>query len=220
MTGEKNLDKSQIAEDRTGRDVNPIIVLQETLAGVALIADDREAARMAIIGVIVFMKSLPGFTLQIRSPLMNLGLALVDLEDGKVSPMLKPAKKSKGGRTPDLFTRDALKACAAAMTEVLMKRAGMPRLDAAGEVAKVLRENRIPIGKRDSTEASQKNAVAQWRFDAGADPKSLAGTLYHELSNPPLPPGLTSDEVKNLVLQSLDEILKESRLKGSPPTDF
>ncbi|MGK2872970.1 MAG: hypothetical protein ACSLFL_12050 [Alphaproteobacteria bacterium] len=194
------------------------------------------------------MKSLPGFTPQIYAPLMNLGLALADLEDGKVSPILKPAKvaaklsalkqgdnqhspigdpsqieasdESKGGRLSDLFTRDAVKGTAGAAMEVLMKRADMPRLDAAAEVVKILSKNHIALGKSKATETTKRHTVAQWRFDATAYPQSQAGKIYAALSNPPIPSGLQPDAIKKRVLDSLDETLKEFRLTGRPPTDF
>lgn len=201
-------------------DVNPIVELRKRLAGLAQIDDDREAAREAVGAVIKFMQRLPGFTPQIYAPLVNLGLALDELIAGAVPPMLKPANKPKGGRPSVPYLRAATKGFAAAVMEVLMTRAEMSRLDAAGEVAKVLRKNHIPVGSRDSTIASQKATVAQWRFDAVADRQSPSGEIFYALAELTLSPDMDPSEVKRRALQYFDEMLKEFRLKGSPPTDF
>ena len=109
--------------------------------------------------------------------LVALQLALSDLDDGKVHPLLEPAD-SKG--QPVSTQRRLLWGCAAAVMDCLMQ-SGVKSNEAAAVVGRELSKLNIKIG--DSRSASTATSVKNWRRRAiSGDPKNdLDAWVYYEL---------------------------------------
>jgi hypothetical protein len=113
----------------------------------------------ALSAVIEFVEKIdPVEGTSICGPLKLVLEALTELEFGRVTPLVTPAK-SGAGRQRDRMARVAMKGMAAADISALMKL-GLSREDAAKKVAAKLRENKVKIpGKR----VLSWRTIAQWR---------------------------------------------------------
>jgi hypothetical protein len=126
--------------------------------------NSRNGVSASLLGVIKFLNR------QLHSSppaLVALQLALSDLDDGKVHPLLEPAD-SKG--QPVSTQRRLLWGCAAAVMDCLMQ-SGVESKEAAAIVGRELSKLNIKIG--DSRSADSATSVMNWRWRAkSGDPKS------------------------------------------------
>lgn len=115
----------------------------------------RSGARNTLVAVIQLLAVLFPNTPALPIALQDLLQGLVDLDRGRVIPLLKPLKT--GGAPPKALQEDLLRALPAAAMTCLMEGGQMARIDAAREVASRLsrlgyRLGRIPHGR-----------IAKWR---------------------------------------------------------
>ena len=141
-------------------------------------ANSRTAALAALLGLIKFItRAIPGYQVPPASVTV-LHLALSDLDDGKVHPLLKKRADVKG--QPVSTESCLVRACAAAAMDCLM-HSGFKSDEAATLVGRELLKLKIKVGDRRSTSIAK--SVKNWRWGAmGRDPKSdLDAHVYNEL---------------------------------------
>jgi hypothetical protein len=118
----------------------------------------RAAVRIALVGVINLLSELYPDDQSLARPLNELLYGLVDLDRGKVVPLLKPTKvfNSPGNS----LANDLFRAIPAAAMTRLVKGGGMNRNDAAREIASRLTK----MGYRDSSgNPIAGRQIAKWR---------------------------------------------------------
>lgn len=150
-------------------------------------ANSRNAALASLLGVMRFLNR----QLHISPPaLIALQLALSDLDDGKVHPLLKPAdatgqrlgasRKEQHHRSKVSTETRLLWGCAASAMDCLMQ-SGFKSDEAATIVGRKLSRLKIEFG--DSRGASIGQSIKNWRSRAmRGDPESdLDANVYYEL---------------------------------------
>ncbi|MFZ5834714.1 MAG: hypothetical protein ACOY2B_04905 [Pseudomonadota bacterium] len=190
------------------------LALREILVNTKKISSDRMAARIAILGVIEFLKLYPEmFEHEMLIPLSNLAAALGELDKGKVAPMLTPAQHLPHRQTDPLM-RIGTKALAVQAIEILMKHCFLKPREAAREVVKTLQKHGIPMGRDEKSTDADVRAVLRWRTEIkNADQNSDIGSTYLALGNPPIMPAMLPVAIQSCVLTGLDETLQTNRLR-------
>ncbi|MEQ1890399.1 MAG: hypothetical protein ABL951_14660 [Alphaproteobacteria bacterium] len=190
--------------------LNPLAALIAKLETASKSNVPRVAVRNALAGVVDFMRYQPKlFRRQDWGGLNILLLALHELNDGVVSPLLKPEKRSPRRQSDPIVPR-VIKAISACAMGALMTHAGMKRMDAARAVATVLRKHGFPMG-RGHKEDAEARTVAQWRFNVGATNRWPSGSRLHQMfSVPPSlsskPPTVIRDKILRLFNENLANI--------------
>ena len=106
-------------------------------------------------------------------PLQNLASALVDLDDGRIAPMLRPAPRDVRGGSAKSRMEAARRARAAYVLGGLMEHAGMSRPEAASWISKRLAAAKIDV---------QPDTLIDWRKDANnARAHPAANETYRRL---------------------------------------
>jgi hypothetical protein len=139
--------------------------------------DGREAAKLALASLAELIETDPrAAALGLVVPITNLGMALVDLDDGGRPAIFEPA--SKGGRPPPTFNRSAAIAYAAASLSNL-ERIGVDPEEAAAAVADKLNTHGFTLSAKRTIDAV---TVKNWRthIEAGRRDKRLT-SMYREI---------------------------------------
>ena len=139
---------------------------------------DRRATLRALDAVIGFIDMLDSCVcgrgdVPAKVPLVRIYEALTDLNRGATGQLLKPAKPSKSGkgRPPKAFHATTIEGQAAAVMDLKME-AGVERVRAAREVARILQTHAPGLKIGDVRTAEPWKTIAAWRdaVTGSADP--------------------------------------------------
>lgn len=179
---ELEIDPQEIAAFAATLDVHTVatelLMLKKRLELSADAPNDRTGALVAILANIEFICSALGFA-SLPAPLSKLQMALADLDEGIVAPLLTPA--SRDGRPPASSEwRLSVKANSAIAMQLLMW-SGKRENFAARLVGEKLRQLGVPLGQ---TETPPGGTVKAWRKQVKAGDKSVdADTIaYYEIT--------------------------------------
>jgi hypothetical protein len=165
----------------------------------AELPEGATTSEYALHAVIAFLQATPSLNrLAAIGPLLRLDTALVELADGRVSPMFKPVKK-RGGSPGAGVPPVAIGLAARAMDELI--RAGSGRSEAARQVA-------IALQTAGYRRVSAKT-VANWRDGCNEGPGGRVPGDAVKSFRDPLPPGMGDTPARRAA--SLLERLKRAR---------
>lgn len=137
----------------------------------------RASAIVAVLATIELIRKRLGRQ-NFETPLVLLLGALTDLELGIQSPLITP--KTFANRHPDGIIAEMVHGTAAGTMEILMKRVGLRRSEAAQEVALVLTKAGFPVGQ--SKKGKPAGTVASWRDRInGQRPRAIEADYYERL---------------------------------------
>jgi hypothetical protein len=181
----------------------------DALSHVAGDASDRSKAQAALDFVTTFITRLSKRD-GLQTPLLKLSSALYDVDRGVVVPMLQAEQRTNS----DPCGRTMLKGVAAATMSLLMKT-GVPRIDAARQVANQLYRGGMTFGDRRTSEPWR--SVAAWRDQAIKAIKSksvdnvLAEAYEGWLTEVIVPPPVDQQEYEPFRRSILKTLLRTTR---------
>ncbi len=136
-------------------------------------------------------------------PFDLLSCALCDLDDARVSPLLQPPKKKRGGQRASESW--ALLSSVTALSVEMLISSGMKESDAECKAAAALRRANIPHPRRSGLVTAR--TVKEWRDKISADVSRAdwASQVYDDMKKSWDRPSLTGTALQNQVLVALEK---------------